>query len=63
MIGEDKAKTEIIYNTKNVQYSPSGITIFINLHNAIYKKIYEDVKRIVEKKSVFQNSDSLPIFV
>ena len=52
--GEDKAKTEIIYNTKNVEYMRGGIKLFINLHNSIYNKLYKDVKRIVEKKVSFK---------
>ena len=43
-----------LYIRKNVQYSPSGITIFINIHNAIYNKLYEDVKRVVETKVSFK---------
>ena len=34
--GEDKAKTEIIFNIKNVEYERGGIKLFINLHNSIY---------------------------
>ena len=48
--GEDKAKTEIIYNIKNVEYMRGGIKLFINLHNSIYNKLYKDVKPIVEEK-------------
>ena len=48
--GEDKAKTEIIYNIKNVEYMRGGIKLFINLHNSFYNKLYKDVKHIVEKK-------------
>ena len=47
--GEDTAKTEIIYNIKNVRYELFGISLFTNIHNSIYNKLYEDVKRIVEK--------------
>ena len=54
IIGEDKAKTEIIYNIKNVRYEREGIKLFINIHNSIYKKLDEDVKRIVEKKVSFK---------
>ena len=54
IIGEDKAKTEIIYNRKNVRYDVDGISLFINDHNAIYNKLYEDVKRVVEKKVSFK---------
>ncbi len=50
IIGEDRAKTEIIYNIKGVRYDVNGISLFINIHNAIYNKLYEDVKRVVEKK-------------
>ena len=62
IIGEDRAKTEIIYNIKGVRYEREGIKLFINIHNSIYNKLYEDVKRIAEK-NVFQNTDSLPIFL
>ena len=51
--GEDKAKTEIIYNIKNVQHERGGIKLFINLHNSIGTKLNKDVKRIVERKSIF----------
>ena len=47
---EDNAKTELIYNIKNVHYMREGIKLFINLHNSIYNKLYKDVKPIVEKK-------------
>ena len=50
IIGEDRAKTEIIYNIKGVRYEREGIKLFINIHNSIYNKLYEDVKRIAEKK-------------
>ncbi len=62
IIGEDKAKTEIICNIKNVRYELAVIKLCINLQNAIYNKLYADVKRIAEK-NVFQNTDSLPIFL
>ena len=52
--GEDKAKTEIIYNIKNVEYERKGLKLFINLHNSIYNKLYKDVKPIVEKKVSFK---------
>ncbi len=54
IIGEDKAKTEIIYNIKGVSYELKGIKLFTNIHNSIYNKLYEDVKRIVEKKVSFK---------
>ena len=50
IIGEDRAKTELIYTIKNVNYERGGVKLFINLHNSIYNKLYKDVKRIVEKK-------------
>ena len=54
IIGEDRAKTEIIYNIKGVRYDVNGISLFINIHNAIYNKLYEDVKRVVEKTKSFK---------
>ena len=54
IIGEDRAKTEIIYNIKGVRYEREGIKLFINIHNSIYNKLYEDVKRIAEKKLSFK---------
>ena len=53
--GEDTAKTELIYNIKNVKYDHGGIRLFLNLHNSIYNKLYKDVKSIVEKKVSFKN--------
>ena len=54
IIGEDRAKTELIYTIKNVNYERGGVKLFINLHNSIYNKLYKDVKRIVEKKVSFK---------
>ncbi len=54
IVGENTAKTEIIYSIKNVRYELFGISLFINVHNAIYKKLYEDVKRVVEKTVSFK---------
>ena len=51
---EDNAKTELIYNIKNVHYMREGIKLFINLHHSIYNKLYKDVKRIAEKKVSFK---------
>ena len=51
---EDNAKTELIYNIKNVHYMREGIKLFINLHNSIYNKLYKDVKRIAEKKHLLK---------
>ena len=51
---EDNAKTELIYNIKNVHYMREGIKLFINLHNSLYNKLYKDVKRIAEKKASFK---------
>ncbi len=42
IIGENTAKTEIIYNIKGVRYDFNGISLFINIHNSIYNKLYED---------------------
>ena len=40
--GEDKAKTEIIFNIKNVEYERGGIKLFINLHNYIYLAFFKN---------------------
>jgi hypothetical protein len=52
--GEDKAKTEVIYNIKAAPLELNGIRVFTNIHNAIYKRLYKDTENIAKNRASFK---------
>ena len=54
IIGVDTAKTELVYNIKKVSYVENGFRFFINIHTAIYKRLYEDVEKGLRKNPAFK---------
>jgi hypothetical protein len=52
--GEDKAKTEVIYNEKKAPLELNGIRVFINIHNAIYERLYKDTENIAQNRASFK---------
>ena len=48
--GEGNARTDIIYNIKNIETRTGGVAIFTNMHNAIYSRSYKDVETLARLK-------------